>query len=108
YGFVKLSDDFSTGSSLMPQKRNPDVFELARAKSGRLLGDLVAMVATLKGIPAGYSKDLQEDKSLLFDAFDTLAVVLPAVTGAVAGMTADPARLRAALDESLSASVLAA
>ena len=107
YGFVKLSDDFSTGSSLMPQKRNPDVFELARAKSGRLLGDLVAMVATLKGIPAGYSKDLQEDKSLLFDAFDTLAVVLPAVTGAVAALTIEPERMRAALDASLRATDIA-
>src|SRR6267378_3190852 len=91
YGFVRLTDDFSTGSSLMPQKRNPDVFELARAKSGRLLGDLVALLTTLKGIPAGYSKDLQEDKALLFDAFDTLAVVLPAVTGALASLGVDPA-----------------
>src|SRR5207302_832152 len=82
----RLADDFSTGSSLMPQKRNPDVFELARAKSGRLLGDLVALLTTLKGIPAGYSKDLQEDKALLFDAFDTLAVLLPAVTGALASL----------------------
>src|ERR1041385_7225531 len=107
YGFVKNSDDFSTGSSLMPQKRNPDVFELARAKAGRLLGDLVAMVATLKGIPAGYSKDLQEDKSLLFDAVDTLAVVLPAVTGAVAALTIEPERMRAALDASLRATDIA-
>jgi len=107
FGFVRLSDDFSTGSSLLPQKRNPDVFELARAKAGRLLGDLVALVTTLKGIPAGYSKDLQEDKALLFDAFDTLALVLPAVTGAIAGMTADPARMRAALDASLRATDLA-
>jgi argininosuccinate lyase len=107
FGFVRLSDDFSTGSSLLPQKRNPDVFELTRAKAGRLLGDLVALVTTLKGIPAGYSKDLQEDKALLFDAFDTLALVLPAVTGAIAGMTADPARMRAALDASLRATDLA-
>src|SRR5712692_8991478 len=70
FGLVKLSDAFSTGSSLMPQKRNPDVLELARAKSGRLLGDLVALLTTLKGLPAGYSKDLQEDKALLFDGFD--------------------------------------
>src|SRR5437764_1529509 len=107
YGFVRLADEFSTGSSLMPQKRNPDVFELARAKSARLLGDLLAPLATLKGIPAGYSKDLQEDKALLFDACDTLAVVLPAVTGAIASLGVDPERMRAALDASLRATDLA-
>ncbi|HEV2751122.1 MAG TPA: argininosuccinate lyase [Gemmatimonadales bacterium] len=107
FGFVRLADDFSTGSSLLPQKRNPDVFELARAKSGRLLGDLVALLTTLKGLPAGYSKDLQEDKALLFDAFDTLALVLPAVTGAIATMTADESRMRGALDAALRATDLA-
>lgn len=107
FGFVRLSDDFSTGSSLMPQKRNPDIFELARAKSGRLLGDLVALLTTLKGLPAGYSKDLQEDKGLLFDAFDTLALVLPATTGAVAALSVDVERMRAALDASLRATDLA-
>ena len=107
FGFVKLSDAFTTGSSLMPQKRNPDVLELARAKSARLLGDLVALLATLKGIPAGYSKDLQEDKALLFDAFDTVALVLPAVTGAVASLATDPERMRAALDASLHATDVA-
>jgi argininosuccinate lyase len=107
FGFVKLSDGFSTGSSLMPQKRNPDVFELARAKSGRLLGDLVALLATLKGLPAGYQKDLQEDKALLFDAFDTLGLVLPAVSGAIASLTPDAARMHAALDASLRATDLA-
>src|SRR3989442_5820190 len=91
----------------MPQKRNPDVLELARAKSARLLGDLVALLATLKGIPAGYSKDLQEDKALLFDAFDTVALVLPAVTGAVASLATDPERMRAALDASLHATDVA-
>src|SRR6266566_3249475 len=86
FGFVRLSDDFSTGSSLLPQKRNPDIFELARAKSGRLLGDLVALLTTLKGLPAGYSKDLQEDKALLFDGFDTLplaAGIHPALAAAL-------------------------
>ncbi len=107
FGFVRLADDFSTGSSLLPQKRNPDVFELARAKAGRLLGDLVALLTTLKGIPAGYSKDLQEDKALLFDAFDTLGLVLPAVSGAVASLTVDAARMRGALDASLRATDLA-
>src|SRR5437667_5608746 len=107
YGFVRLADDFSTGSSLMPQKRNPDVFELARAKSARLLGDLVALLTTLKGIPAGYSKDLQEDKALLFDACDTLAVELPAETGAVASLSIDGQRMLAALDASLRATDVA-
>src|SRR5213594_656317 len=107
YGFVQLADDFSTGSSLMPQKRNPDVFELARAKSGRLLGDLVALLTTLKGIPAGYSKDLQEDKALLFDACDTLAVVLPAVTGSIDTLTVNAAKMAAALDPAMRATDLA-
>ena len=107
FGFVKLADEFSTGSSLLPQKRNPDVFELTRAKSGRVLGDLVALLATLKGLPAGYSKDMQEDKPLLFDAFDTLTLVLPALTGAVATLSIDRARMRAALDSSLRATDLA-
>src|SRR6267143_1135654 len=105
-GFVRLSDAFSTGSSLMPQKRNPDVFELARAKSARLLGDLVAVLATLKGLPAGYQKDLQEDKALLFDACDTLALVLPALSGAIASMTLDRERMQGALDPSLRATDL--
>lgn len=106
-GFIKLADAYSTGSSLMPQKKNPDVFELARAKSARVLGDLVALLSTLKGLPAGYSKDLQEDKALLFDAFDTMSLVLPAVTGAVATLTVDRARMAAALDASLRATDLA-
>jgi argininosuccinate lyase len=107
FGFVRLSDDFSTGSSLLPQKRNPDIFELARAKSGRLLGDLVALLTILKGLPAGYSKDLQEDKALLFDAFDTLALVLPAATGAISSLSVDAQRMQAALDASLRATDLA-
>ena len=107
FGFVRPSDAFSTGSSLMPQKRNPDVFELTRAKSARLQGDLFALLATLKGIPAGYQKDLQEDKSLLFDAFDTLGLVLPALSGAMATLTVDAARMAGALDASLFATDLA-
>ncbi|MGH7607562.1 MAG: argininosuccinate lyase, partial [Gemmatimonadales bacterium] len=106
-GFITLADAFSTGSSLMPQKRNPDVFELARGKAGRLLGDLVALLTTLKGIPAGYQKDLQEDKALLFDACDTLALVLPAVTGAIATLTVHPDRMAAALDPAMRATDLA-
>jgi argininosuccinate lyase len=107
FGFVTLSDAFSTGSSLMPQKRNPDVFELARGKAGRLLGDLVALLTTLKGIPAGYQKDLQEDKALLFDALDTLSAVLPAVTGAVDTLTVHPERMMAALDATMRSTDLA-
>ncbi|HET8714084.1 MAG TPA: argininosuccinate lyase [Gemmatimonadales bacterium] len=107
YAFVTLSDAFSTGSSLMPQKRNPDVFELARGKSGRMLGDLVALLTTLKGIPAGYQKDLQEDKALLFDACDTLATVLPAVTGAIDTLTVNAERMAAALDPAMRATDLA-
>ena len=107
FGFVRLADDFSTGSSLLPQKRNPDVFELVRAKSARVLGNLVALLGMLKGLPAGYSKDLQEDKPLLFDAFDTLALVLPAVSGAMATLSINTERMRAALDASLRATDLA-
>jgi argininosuccinate lyase len=107
FGFVTLADSFSTGSSLMPQKRNPDVFELARGKAGRVLGDLVALLTTLKGIPAGYQKDLQEDKALLFDACDTVATVLPAVTGAVETLSINPERMSAALDPAMRATDLA-
>jgi len=107
FGFITLSDAFSTGSSLMPQKRNPDVFELARGKAGRLLGDLVALLTTLKGLPAGYQKDLQEDKALLFDACDTLGVVLPAVTGAMDTLTVNAAKMAAALDPAMRATDLA-
>jgi argininosuccinate lyase len=107
FAFVTLADAFSTGSSLMPQKRNPDVFELARGKAGRLLGDLVALLTTLKGLPAGYQKDLQEDKALLFDACDTLTVVLPAVTGALDTLTVNGERMAAALDPAMRATDLA-
>ncbi len=107
YGFIKLSDDFSTGSSLLPQKRNPDVFELARAKASRTLGNLVAMLATMRGLPAGYSKDLQEDKSLLFDAVDTALVTLPAVRGAIDTLVPVPERMLGALQENLLATDIA-
>ena len=107
YGFVRLSDAFSTGSSLLPQKRNPDVFELARAKAARTLGDLVAMVGMLRALPAGYSKDLQEDKSLLFDAMDAALVTLPAVRGAVETMQPIPDRMQSVLRETLLATDVA-
>jgi argininosuccinate lyase len=107
YGFIRLADEYCTGSSLLPQKRNPDVLELARAKAGRLLGDLTGLMAVMKGLPAGYSKDLQEDKVLLFDATDTVLLTLPAVRGAVATLKPVPDRMRAALDLSLFATDLA-
>ena len=83
FGWVKVDDAYSTGSSIMPQKRNPDVAELARGKSGRLLGNLVAVMTVLKGLPFAYNRDLQEDKEPIFDSIDTLAILLPAVTGMV-------------------------
>jgi argininosuccinate lyase len=106
-GFVRLADGFCSGSSLMPQKRNPDVFELARAKVARITGDLVGLLTALKGLPAGYSKDLQEDKAFLFDAVDTLLLTLPAVRGAVATMKPVPERMGAALQRGMLATDLA-
>lgn len=106
-GFVRLDDAYCTGSSLLPQKRNPDVLELARAKAGRLLGALTGMAATLRGLPAGYAKDLQEDKTWLFDAVDTVLLTLPALRGAVETMRPVPDRMRAALDPALFATDLA-
>lgn len=107
FGFVRLSDHFSTGSSLMPQKRNPDAMELARGKAGRLIGDLVAMLSVLKGLPTGYNKDLQEDKEALFDAVDTLEALLPAVAGTVATLEVDRSRCAAAVDAAMLATDLA-
>ena len=107
YGFVRLDDAYCTGSSLMPQKRNPDVFELARSKAARTVGDLVALLTTLKGLPAGYHKDLQEDKAFLFDAVDTMLLTLPAMRGAVETLQPVPDRMRAALDDGLLATDVA-
>jgi argininosuccinate lyase len=87
FGWVELDDAFATGSSIMPQKKNPDVGELARGKSGRLIGNLTGLLATLKSLPLAYDRDLQEDKEPVFDAIDTLEVLLPALTGLVATMT---------------------
>jgi argininosuccinate lyase len=95
FGFVRLDDAWSTGSSIMPQKKNPDIAELARGKSGRLIGNLTGLLATLKGLPLAYNRDLQEDKEPVFDSVDTLLVVLPAMTGLVATLTFDTARLAA-------------
>ena len=86
FDFITLDDSYSTGSSIMPQKKNPDVAELARGKAGRLISDLAGLLATLKGLPLAYDRDLQEDKEPVFDAIDTLAVLLPAVSGMIATM----------------------
>jgi argininosuccinate lyase len=84
FGFVALDDAYSTGSSIMPQKKNPDIAELARGKAGRLIGDLAGLLATMKGMPLAYNRDLQEDKEPVFDAITTLEVLLPAFTGMIA------------------------
>jgi argininosuccinate lyase len=107
FGFVRFGDGFSTGSSMMPQKRNPDALELARGSAARLLGDLVAMLGALKGLPTGYNKDLQDDKRALFDAVDTLLLVAPAVAGTVDELTFDTRRMEAALSSSMMATDLA-
>jgi argininosuccinate lyase len=96
FGWVTLDDAYATGSSIMPQKKNADIAELARGKSGRLIGGLVAVLTMLKGLPLTYDRDMQEDKEPAFDALDTLSLVLPAMTGMVATMTVDAARLAAA------------
>ncbi len=93
FGFVVLDDAYSTGSSIMPQKKNPDVAELARGKAGRLIGDLAGLLATLKGLPLAYNRDLQEDKEPVFDAVDTLHLLLPAMAGLVDTLVFDPVRL---------------
>ncbi len=93
FGWVEIDDAFATGSSIMPQKKNPDVAELARGKAGRLIGHLTGFLATLKGLPLTYNRDLQEDKEPVFDAVDTLLLVLPAVTGMVETMHVNVGRL---------------
>jgi len=107
FGFVTLADAYTSGSSLMPQKKNPDVLELSRGKAGTLLGYLTGLLATLKGLSSAYDKDLQEDKAPVLAAFDTLAVMLPVLTGAVTTLTVNTGRMLAALDSSLLATELA-
>ena len=107
FGFARLGSGFATGSSLMPQKRNPDAAELARGKSGRLIGNLTAMLAVLKGMPTGYNRDLQEDKEAAFDSVDALGVVLPAMTGAVASLSLDRERAARSLGAGVCATDLA-
>jgi argininosuccinate lyase len=95
FGFATLDDAWSTGSSIMPQKKNPDVAELSRGKAGRLIGNLTGLLATLKGLPLAYNRDLQEDKEPVFDSVDQLLLLLPAVAGMVATLTFDRERLEA-------------
>jgi argininosuccinate lyase len=98
FGFVKLSDAFTTGSSIMPQKRNPDAAELIRGKSGRVLGDFVALATVVKGLVLTYGTDLQEDKERVFDAADTVEICLAAMAAMIADLTADTAKMRAAAE----------
>jgi argininosuccinate lyase len=96
FGWVRLDDAWSTGSSIMPQKKNPDIAELARGKSGRFIGNLTGLLATLKGLPLAYDRDLQEDKEPVFDTVDQLLMLLPAVTGLIATLHVDGERLDSA------------
>ncbi|MEA3239311.1 MAG: argininosuccinate lyase [Candidatus Bipolaricaulota bacterium] len=107
FGFVELDDAYSTGSSLMPQKKNPDVLELMRGKSGRMTGHLVGLLMALKGLPSTYNKDLQEDKEALFDAIDTLELELPVATGVISTLRLHKERIFAALDDGMLATDIA-
>ncbi|MEA2063863.1 MAG: argininosuccinate lyase [Gemmatimonadota bacterium] len=107
FGYVNLSDAYSTGSSLMPQKKNPDSLELVRGKTGRVIGRLTGLLATVKGLPSTYNKDLQEDKEPLFDCFDTLSMALRITAGVVETMEVDSRRMLEALDDFLLATDLA-
>jgi len=107
FGFFVLDDAYASGSSLMPQKKNPDVFELTRGKTGTLLGLLTGLLATMKGLPSTYDKDLQEDKQSVFQAYDTLKAILPVFTKAIATLKINPIKTRAAIDPSLFATDLA-
>jgi argininosuccinate lyase len=107
FGYIVLSDRFATGSSLMPQKKNPDLFELARGKAGALIGQLAGLLATLKGLPSTYDKDLQEDKIPLFSAYDSLSSSLPVLAQAIRTLAVSPERMRKHIDASLMATDLA-
>ena len=107
YGFVQFGDAFTTGSSMMPQKRNPDALELARGSGARAIGDLSTLLSTLKGLPSGYNKDLQDDKRVLFDGVDTVLLVLPAVAGALQETRFNEKRMRSAISSSMMATDLA-
>jgi argininosuccinate lyase len=99
FGFMQMSDAFTTGSSIMPQKKNPDMPELVRGKTGRVVGSLVNLLVILKGLPLSYNRDLQEDKAPVFEAFDTVRDCLAVLRGAIASATFDRARMEAALKD---------
>jgi argininosuccinate lyase len=107
FGFVVVDDAYSTGSSLLPQKKNPDTLELTRGKAGRLIGNLTGLLSTLKGLPSAYDKDLQEDKEPAFDAFDTLVGALPVMTGLISTLHLHPERMRAQFNTGLLATDVA-
>jgi argininosuccinate lyase len=107
FGFIELSDAYSTGSSLMPQKKNPDPLELTRGKAGTMLGRLTGFLAVLKGLPSAYDKDLQEDKQPVFEAFDTLLMMLPVMAGCIKTLSIHPDQMQNALDPALLATDLA-
>jgi len=98
FGFAKLDDGYATGSSMLPQKKNPDIAELARGKAGRLIGNLTGFLATMKGLPLSYNRDYQEDKEPLFDAVDQISLALGAVRGMIATATWVPERMQSAAD----------
>jgi argininosuccinate lyase len=105
FGFARLDDAYATGSSMLPQKKNPDIAELARGKAGRVIGDLTGVLATLKGLPLSYNRDLQEDKEPLFDAVDQTSLALGALTGLYASLTFSLDRMQAAADSPYAAAV---
>jgi argininosuccinate lyase len=107
FGFVAVAEAYSTGSSIMPQKKNPDSLELMRGKSGRVIGHLTGLLTTLKGLPSSYDKDLQEDKEVLFDVIDTLKMELPIVAGVIGTLAVNSERMAAALDDGMLATDLA-
>jgi argininosuccinate lyase len=107
FGYVQIDDAYSSGSSLMPQKKNPDSLELIRGKTGRVVGDLNSLLVTLKGLPSTYDKDLQEDKEPLFDAIDTLEMTLPVAAGVLRTLEVNADRMNQSLDLSLLATDLA-
>jgi len=105
FGFARLDDGYSTGSSMLPQKKNPDIAELARGKAGRVIGDLTGILATLKGLPLSYNRDLQEDKEPLFDAVDQMALALTAMSGLYGTLVFDVDRMALAADSPYSAAI---
>jgi argininosuccinate lyase len=107
FGFIELDDAYSTGSSIMPQKKNPDPLELARGKTGRVIGHLVSLLTTLKGLPTAYDKDLQEDKEPLFDVIDTLDIELPVIAGVIRTLRINASRMQDALVDEMLATDLA-